>query len=79
MYLPKLDFGGDWSSDKSVLCYKSLGSNKAVTIRNPNATEIFQDDELSKLIKWLLYIRRYYKKNLLQGESFNFGPNDNHN
>ncbi len=69
--------GGDWSSDRIIPdVIRAWASNKAVTIRNPNATRPWQH-VLEPLSGYLSLAAYMYKKNKLQGESFNFGPNDN--
>ena len=69
--------GGDWSSDRIIPdVIRAWSSNKAVKVRNPNATRPWQH-VLEPLSGYLTLASAMSKNYNLQGETFNFGPNDN--
>jgi CDP-glucose 4,6-dehydratase len=71
--------GGDWSSDRLIPdCVKSWSKNRAVTIRNPSSTRPWQ--HVLEVIRGYLQSAIIIKPNKkLNGEAFNFGPNNNQN
>ncbi len=69
--------GGDWSSNRIIPdVIRAWSTNKAVKIRNPNATRPWQH-VLEPLSGYLTLAAHMSKTKRIQGESFNFGPNDN--
>ena len=69
--------GGDWSPHRIIPDVISAWSNKKpVKIRNPGATRPWQH-VLEPLSGYLTLAAQMSKNNKLQGETFNFGPNDN--
>ena len=69
--------GGDWSSNRIIPdVVRAWTSNKPVTIRNPNATRPWQH-VLEPLSGYLTLASYMANNKSLNGESYNFGPNDN--
>ena len=71
--------GGDWSEDRIIPdCVKSWSKNRPVTIRNPSSTRPWQ--HVLEVIRGYLQSAIIIKSNKkLNGEVFNFGPNNNQN
>ena len=71
--------GGDWSEDRIVPdCIKSWSKNRIVKIRNPHSTRPWQ--HVLEVVRGYLQsaiIVKFNKK--LNGEVFNFGPNNSQN
>jgi CDP-glucose 4,6-dehydratase len=66
--------GGDWAKDRIVPdCICSWINNEIVEIRSPNATRPWQH-VLEPLSGYLILGAQLYKGNVLNGDSFNFGP-----
>ena len=66
--------GGDWAANRIIPdCVKAWSKNKAVSVRNPNATRPWQH-VLEPLSGYLWLGARLFESNKLNGESFNFGP-----
>ena len=67
--------GGDWAKDRVVVdCIKSWLNSEAVIIRNPDSTRPWQH-VLEPLSGYLLLGERLSREDdLVNGESFNFGP-----
>lgn len=73
--------GGDWSDDRLVPdCIKSWCQKKSVIIRNPKSTRPWQH-VLEAINGYLIFGIKLKKDRKLNGEIFNFGPNNkiNHN
>ena len=68
--------GGDWSEDRLIPdCIKSWNKKKIVHIRNPNSTRPWQ--HVLDVINGYLILALNLKKNKkINGEAFNFGPNN---
>ncbi len=72
--------GGDWSADRIIPdCVRSWSKNKKAIIRNPHSTRPWQ--HVLEVIRGYLQSAILGKKNYraLNGEAFNFGPNNNQN
>ncbi|MBI4895187.1 MAG: CDP-glucose 4,6-dehydratase [Candidatus Aenigmarchaeota archaeon] len=68
--------GGDWAQDRIVVdCIKAWAEDKAVEIRNMEATRPWQH-VLEPLSGYLLLGELLHENPLLNGEAFNFGPKD---
>jgi len=68
--------GGDWAQDRIVPdCIRAWSSNKPVQIRSPNATRPWQH-VLEPLSGYLLLGQKLYENPKLNGEPFNFGPQE---
>ncbi len=68
--------GGDWSKDRIIVdIIKAWYDDKPVTIRSPNSTRPWQHvlEPLSGYIKIAMMLKN---KSNINGEPFNFGPND---
>jgi CDP-glucose 4,6-dehydratase len=71
--------GGDWSEDRLVPdCIRSWKKNEKVTIRNPKSTRPWQH-VLEALFGYLTFANKLKDKKKLNGEVFNFGPNNKSN
>lgn len=69
--------GGDWAQDRIVPdCMRAWSAGKPVQVRNLNATRPWQH-VLEPLSGYLLLGERLYENPRLNGEPFNFGPQDN--
>ena len=70
--------GGDWANDRIVVdCIKAWSNNKAVDIRNPNATRPWQH-VLEPISGYLLIAANLSKSNNFHGEAYNFGPSSDY-
>ena len=72
--------GGDWSIDRVVPdCMRSWSNNKVVKIRNPNSTRPWQHvlEVVRGYLQSAILSKKLRKK--LNGEAFNFGPNNHQN
>lgn len=70
--------GGDWALDRIVPdCFRSWSLDKEVKLRNPNATRPWQHI-LDPLNGYLSLACHLTENKSLNGESFNFGPNESH-
>jgi CDP-glucose 4,6-dehydratase len=68
--------GGDWAEDRIVPdCVRSWADGRAVEVRNPDATRPWQH-VLEPLSGYLWLATRLKADRKLNGEAFNFGPND---
>jgi len=68
--------GGDWGEDRLIPdCIKSFSQNKAVVIRNPQATRPWQY-VLEPLSGYLLLGALMYENGKEYSSEWNFGPND---
>ena len=68
--------GGDWANDRLIPdILRSFELNKAVIVRNPNATRPWQH-VLEPLSGYLLLAQRLYNDNKLYSEGWNFGPDE---
>ncbi len=66
--------GGDWAKNRIIPdCIRAWENNKSVVIRNPNSTRPWQH-VLEPLSGYLHLGHELFKKNKLNGQSFNFGP-----
>lgn len=66
--------GGDWAVNRIIPdCVRAWTKNKAVYIRNPQATRPWQH-VLEPLSGYLWLGQKVSESNKLNGESFNFGP-----
>jgi len=71
--------GGDFSKDRILPDYfRSLFKNKEIVLRSPNSIRPWQH-VLDPLYGYLLLLMKLYKKQKLNGISFNFGPNKSNN
>jgi len=71
--------GGDFSKDRILPDYfRSLSKNKEIVLRSPNSIRPWQH-VLDPLYGYLLLLMKLYKKQKLDGISFNFGPNKSNN
>lgn len=67
--------GGDWQKDRIIPdCIRALENNKAIEIRNPNATRPWQH-VLEPLSGYLLLASRMYDEPQKFCGAWNFGPN----
>ena len=67
--------GGDWSSNRLIPdLFKSISSNKAITIRNPCSTRPWQH-VLDPLSGYLILAEKLFLEGRYFSESWNFGPN----
>lgn len=68
--------GGDWSENRIIPdCVKSWKKNKILTLNNPNSTRPWQH-VLEPLFGYLKLALALNSNHSLNGEAFNFGPND---
>ena len=68
--------GGDWAKDRLIPdILKSFELNKAVIVRNPNATRPWQH-VLEPLSGYLLLAQKLYNNYELYSEGWNFGPDE---
>ena len=68
--------GGDWSEDRLIPdCVKSWSKNKKVSIRSPKSTRPWQH-VLEALSGYIFFALKLEKNPKLNGEAFNFGPNN---
>ena len=68
--------GGDWASDRLIPdILRSFELNKAVIVRNPNATRPWQH-VLEPLSGYLLLAQKIYTDPKKYSEGWNFGPNE---
>ncbi|MGP8321441.1 MAG: CDP-glucose 4,6-dehydratase [Methanosarcinaceae archaeon] len=68
--------GGDWGEDRIISdCIRSLSQNKAIVIRNPQATRPWQY-VLEPLSGYLLLGALMYGDGVKYSSAWNFGPND---
>ena len=68
--------GGDWSKDRLIPdIIKSIKYKKTLEIRNPNSTRPWQH-VLEPLTGYILLAQKINSNKNLNGESFNFGPNN---
>jgi len=66
--------GGDWALDRIIPdCMRSWSEGRVVEIRSPKATRPWQH-VLEPLSGYLQLGEQLHKNHLLNGESFNFGP-----
>ena len=71
--------GGDFSIDRIIPDYfRSLSKNYKLTLRSPNSVRPWQH-VLDPLYGYLLLLIRLYKKEIVNGSSFNFGPDSSSN
>ncbi len=71
--------GGDWSDDRIIPdCIKSWIKKEEVLIKNPYSTRPWQH-VLEPLSGYLNLASMMKNKKILNGEKFNFGPNQNQN
>ena len=73
--------GGDWAKDRIIPdCIRAWSQNKEVVIRSPKATRPWQH-VLEPLSGYLALANRLYmdNDNIINGESFNFGPLSQYN
>jgi CDP-glucose 4,6-dehydratase len=71
--------GGDFSKDRILPDYfRSLSKDKEMVLRSPNSIRPWQH-VLDPLYGYLLLLMKLYKKQRLDGISFNFGPNKSNN
>ena len=71
--------GGDFSKDRIIPDYlRSLMKNKKLFLRSPNSIRPWQH-VLDPLYGYLLLLMKLYKKQIISGSSFNFGPNKSSN
>ncbi len=71
--------GGDFSKDRIIPDYfRSLLKNKKLVLRSPNSIRPWQH-VLDPLYGYLLLLMKLYKKQIISGSSFNFGPNKSSN
>ncbi len=71
--------GGDFSKDRIIPDYlRSLMKNKKLFLRSPNSIRPWQH-VLDPLYGYLLLLMKLYKKKVISGSSFNFGPNKSSN
>jgi len=69
--------GGDWAKDRLIPdILKSFELDKAVIVRNPNATRPWQH-VLEPLSGYLLLAQKLYDDHKTYSEGWNFGPNEN--
>jgi CDP-glucose 4,6-dehydratase len=67
--------GGDWAVDRIIPdCVRSWSCNESVEVRNPNATRPWQH-VLEPLSGYLTLGALIDKKDELNGQAYNFGPN----
>lgn len=65
--------GGDWAYGRLIPdCVRSWSKNKKVIIRNPNSTRPWQ--HVFDVLKGYIYLAINLKKDIANGEIFNFGP-----
>jgi CDP-glucose 4,6-dehydratase len=68
--------GGDWGEDRVIPdCVRALSQNKAIVIRNPQATRPWQYI-LEPLAGYLLLGVLMYEDGVKYSSAWNFGPND---
>jgi CDP-glucose 4,6-dehydratase len=68
--------GGDWANDRLIPdILKSFEADKAVVVRNPNATRPWQH-VLEPLSGYLLLAQKLYYNNEGYSEGWNFGPDE---
>ena len=68
--------GGDWGEDRLIPdCIRALSQNKAINIRNPQATRPWQYI-LEPLTGYLLLGALMYEDGAKYSSAWNFGPND---
>jgi CDP-glucose 4,6-dehydratase len=68
--------GGDWGEDRIIPdCIRALSQNKAINIRNPEATRPWQYI-LEPLTGYLLLGALMYEDGAKYSSAWNFGPND---
>lgn len=68
--------GGDWSDNRIIPdCVKSWKKNKILILNNPNSTRPWQH-VLEPLFGYLKLALALNSDHSLNGEAFNFGPND---
>ncbi|MCE7738873.1 MAG: CDP-glucose 4,6-dehydratase, partial [Candidatus Heimdallarchaeota archaeon] len=68
--------GGDWGEDRVIPdCVRALSQNKAIVIRNPQATRPWQYI-LEPLAGYLLLGVLMYEDGARYSSAWNFGPND---
>lgn len=66
--------GGDWAADRIVPdCVRSWAAGRSAVIRNPSSTRPWQH-VLEPLSGYLLLGAALYSSGALNGEAFNFGP-----
>ena len=71
--------GGDWAANRIVPdCMRSWKKNKVTKIRNPGSTRPWQH-VLEPLSGYLLIGAKLKMNKKRNGESYNFGPNDDNN
>lgn len=71
--------GGDWSKDRLIPdCVRSWSRNKIVRIRNPYSTRPWQH-VLEAVWGYILFSYKLKTVGKLNGQAFNFGPNDKKN
>ncbi len=71
--------GGDWAKDRIVVdCMRAWSEDKKVEIRSPNSTRPWQ--HVLEPLSGYLHLASILSENKnLNGEAFNFGPNDSQN
>lgn len=68
--------GGDWAKDRLIPdCVRSIVSNQAIELRNPNSIRPWQH-VLEPLFGYLLLGEKLLEDRNKYAESFNFGPNE---
>ena len=71
--------GGDWALNRIIPdCVRSWLQNKPVCLRNPNSTRPWQH-VLEPVSGYLTLASKLYLDKNLNGENFNFGPNETSN
>ena len=71
--------GGDWSDNRLVPdCVKSWSKSGKVKLRNPYSTRPWQH-VLEAISGYLLFACKLKENKNLNGEAFNFGPNNKNN
>ena len=68
--------GGDWSENRLIPdCIKSIQNKKKLTVRFPNSTRPWQH-VLEALYGYMCLAIKQKKKKKINGNAFNFGPNN---
>jgi len=71
--------GGDWAEDRLIPdCIKSWNKKKIVKIRSPKSTRPWQH-VIEAISGYLIFAQKLKFKNKLNGEVFNFGPDNRNN
>ena len=71
--------GGDWSKNRLIPdCVRSWSKNKTAKIRNPHSTRPWQH-VLESVWAYILFASKLKSIKKLNGQAFNFGPNNRKN